>query len=63
MIKIVKGNIIDATEDIIVQQVNCKGVMGAGLAKSILKKYPNLKSEYQSFRKFNLNKGLTEKIY
>ncbi|MCY8083233.1 Appr-1-p processing protein [Bacillus inaquosorum] len=61
MIKIVKGNILDASEDIIVQQVNCKGVMGAGLAKAILNKYPNVKKEYQSFRNFNLNKGLTEK--
>lgn len=61
MINIVKGNILDAIEDIIVQQVNCKGVMGAGLAKSILNKYPNVKKEYQSFRSFNLNKGLTDK--
>ncbi|UTL74784.1 Appr-1-p processing protein [Bacillus halotolerans] len=61
MIKIEKGNILDATEDIIVQQVNCKGVMGAGLAKAILNKYSNVKKEYQSFRKFNLNKGLTDK--
>ncbi|MBO3795697.1 Appr-1-p processing protein [Bacillus subtilis] len=61
MIKIVKGNILDASEDIIVQQVNCKGVMGAGLAKAILNKYPNVKKEYQSFRNFHLNKGLTDK--
>ncbi|MFP6333778.1 Appr-1-p processing protein [Bacillus subtilis] len=61
MIKIETGNILDATEDIIVQQVNCKGVMGAGLAKAILNKYPNVKKEYQSFRNFNLNKGLTDK--
>ncbi|AMR46943.1 macro domain-containing protein [Bacillus mojavensis] len=61
MIRIVKGNILDASEDIIVQQVNCKGVMGAGLAKAILSKYPNVKKEYQSFRNFNLNKGLTDK--
>ncbi|MEC1270046.1 Appr-1-p processing protein [Bacillus vallismortis] len=61
MINVVKGNILDAIEDIIVQQVNCKGVMGAGLAKSILNKYPNVKKEYQSFRNFNLNKGLTDK--
>lgn len=61
MINIVKDNILDAIEDIIVQQVNCKGVMGAGLAKSILNKYPNVKKEYQSFRSFNLNKGLTDK--
>ncbi|WP_370956757.1 hypothetical protein AB3239_10910 [Bacillus subtilis] len=54
MIKIVKGNILDASEDIIVQQVNCKGVMGAGLAKAILNKYPNVKKEYQSLRKLQL---------
>ncbi len=35
--------------------------MGAGLAKAILNKYPNVKKEYQSFRNFNLNKGLTDK--
>lgn len=33
MIKTIEGNILDAEEDIICHQVNCKGVMGAGLAK------------------------------
>ncbi len=41
MVKIVKGNILNATEDIICQQVNCMGIMGAGLAKQI-----NVMSEY-----------------
>lgn len=35
MVKYIKGDILNVTEGIIVQQVNCKGVMGAGLAKQI----------------------------
>lgn len=34
MVKHIKGDILDVTEGIIVQQVNCFGVMGAGLAKT-----------------------------
>jgi O-acetyl-ADP-ribose deacetylase (regulator of RNase III) len=46
MIKIVEGDILQAAEDIIGHQVNCKGVMGAGLAKQIKNKYPNVYEEY-----------------
>ena len=35
MIKTVYGNILDATEDIICHQVNCQGVMGAGVAMDL----------------------------
>jgi len=42
MIKYKQGNILDATENIIVQSVNHQGVMGAGLAKQILNKYPKI---------------------
>ena len=35
MIKTVVGDLLDATEDIIVQQVNCRSVMGSGVAKAI----------------------------
>ena len=35
MIKEVKGNLLKAKEFIIGHQVNCKGVMGAGVAKQI----------------------------
>lgn len=49
MIKIVNGNILNATEDIICQQVNCK----AGLAKQIRDKYPNVYTEYKEFCKNN----------
>jgi|688.fasta_scaffold573284_2 O-acetyl-ADP-ribose deacetylase (regulator of RNase III) len=49
MIKIAKGNILEATEDIIAHQTNCMGVMGGGLAKQIRDKYPNVYKEYKSF--------------
>lgn len=41
-IEIIEGNILDYKEDIIVQQVNCRGVMGSGLAKQIMNKYPSV---------------------
>ena len=51
MIKIVEGNILNATEDIICQQVNCIGVIGAGLAKQIITKYPEVYKSYKQFCK------------
>lgn len=46
MIKIVEGDILKASEDIIGHQVNCMGVMGAGLAKQIRNKYPIVYKRY-----------------
>ena len=46
-IKIIKKSVLDATTDYICHQVNCCGVMGAGLAKSIREKYPEV---YQKYR-------------
>ena len=45
-IKILYEDILSSNADIIVQQVNCKGVMGAGLAKSIKTKYPIVFEKY-----------------
>ncbi|MBU8607895.1 macro domain-containing protein [Bacillus pumilus] len=47
MIRIVERNILDTTKNIICHQVNCKGVMGAGLAKQIKSKYPNVFKDYK----------------
>lgn len=47
VIKIVKGNLLDATEDIIAHQVNCMGVMGAGVAKQIKENYPKAFEMYK----------------
>lgn len=46
MVKYIKGDILNVTEGIIVQQVNCKGVMGAGLAKQIRDKWPSVYNRY-----------------
>ena len=34
---------------VIVQQVNCQNVMGAGLAKSLMTRWPQVASEYHAF--------------
>ena len=47
MIKIVQGDLLNAKEDIIAHQVNCKGVMGSGLAKQIKNKYKGVYQKYK----------------
>lgn len=49
MIPIIKGDILESNKDIIIQQVNCQGVMGKGLALQILNKYPEVKEEYVKY--------------
>lgn len=51
MIKTINGNILDYDKDIIVQQVNCQGVMGGGLASQILNQYPEVPMEYKKHYK------------
>lgn len=46
MIKIVRGDLLQATENIIGHQVNCQAVMGSGVAKSIRDKFPKAYEEY-----------------
>lgn len=46
MIPIIDGDITKSDKDIIVQQVNCKGRMGSGLAETIMKRYGNVRKEY-----------------
>lgn len=47
-IKIIEGDVLNAQEGIIGHQVNCYGIMGAGLAKQIKVRYPNVFKEYSS---------------
>lgn len=44
-------DILEADVDVICQQVNCRGVMGAGLAKQIAKKWPEVKEQYIEYCK------------
>lgn len=47
MIKEVKGDLLQAPENIIGHQVNCQGAMGAGLAAKIKNKYPIVFEKYK----------------
>ena len=40
MVTIKKQDLLNSDSKYIVQQVNCQGVMGAGLAKAIADKWP-----------------------
>lgn len=42
------NNILRATDGIITHQVNCQGVMGAGLALAIRRKWPSVFEEYKT---------------
>lgn len=52
MIKVYEGNIFTTSAEIIAHQVNCQGVMGAGLAKQIRDTYPEV---YEAYRDHCLN--------
>lgn len=47
MIKILIGNIFDSEMDVLVNTVNCVGVMGKGIAKDFKDKYPLMFKEYK----------------
>lgn len=53
MVRYIEGDILSEPKQgeriIICQQVNCAGVIGAGLAKQIRAKYPVVYSEYQQY--------------
>jgi O-acetyl-ADP-ribose deacetylase (regulator of RNase III) len=55
MINVLKGDLLNATEDIIAHQVNCQGVMGSGVAKAIKHKYPIAFNEYSKMSTFYKN--------
>lgn len=46
MVKIVNGNILNSTENIIIHQVNVQGIMGGGVARQLANQYPGLEKEY-----------------
>ena len=47
----VKGNIFDSGADFILHQVNCRGVMGSGVAKQVRENYPWVFDVYKGFCK------------
>ena len=59
MIKIVDGDLLQANVPLIAHQTNCLGVMGAGIAKAIKNKWPNVYTQYKDFCKdFNYSRVL-----
>lgn len=44
---IIEGDLLNAPFQVIAHQVNCMGVMGAGVAKSLRLKYPSLYESYK----------------
>lgn len=48
-----KGNLLMSDSNVILHQVNCKGVMGAGIAKQIKEKYPEVYADYMNAYKNN----------
>lgn len=54
MVKTVVGDVLDANEDIICHQVNCQNAMGAGVAKALYTKWPDVKKSYHRYcRRFS----------
>ena len=43
------GDLLDSHCDVLCHQVNCRGVMGSGIALQIRNKYPNVYKEYKKF--------------
>lgn len=50
MIKEIQGNLVESQADVLAHQVNCKGVMGAGVAKTIRNELLT-KEQYYSYQK------------
>ena len=54
----IEDNIFNCTENIIVHQTNCQGVMGLGIALQIKNKYPEVYNAYHHYCKTNLPSNL-----
>ena len=51
MAREITGDITAITDGYIMHQVNCQNVMGAGVAKSLASKYPEIKEAFHAFAK------------
>ena len=49
MLRTIQCDIFDSGANIICHQVNCKGVMGSGLAKQVKEKYPHVYADYSRY--------------
>jgi O-acetyl-ADP-ribose deacetylase (regulator of RNase III) len=58
MLKIVKGDVLEAKENLICHQVNEDGYMGGGLALQIATKYQQVEQEYKQYVEDKKSYGL-----
>lgn len=61
-IRIVNNDILNATQNVIIHQVNCQGRMGAGVAKAISTKWPIVRKQYLEFCKGKAPEDLLGKV-
>ena len=47
MIQVKIGNIFESDKEVLVNTVNCVGVMGKGIAKTYKEKFPKMFEEYK----------------
>jgi len=47
-VKIIEQDMLQLTSGILFHQVNCQGVMGAGIARSLADRYPGLEEAYNA---------------
>ena len=62
MIEVYDGNLFDTTAPIIAHQVNCKGVMGSGVAYTVRQLYPVVYREYKELCRNNSPRDLLGKV-
>ena len=60
--KIVEGDITEATESFIVHQVNCRDAMGSGVAKALFTKWPIVKTAYHEFNEPFVERGVQDRL-
>ena len=63
MIEFVEGNLLESGCDVIVHQVNCQKVMGAGIAKQIRQKWPQVYYEYCDNIEYCYENGICRSSY
>ena len=44
---IIEGDVFKCEEDLIVHQVNCRGVMGSGIAREVRNRFPDVYNRYK----------------
>jgi O-acetyl-ADP-ribose deacetylase (regulator of RNase III) len=63
MVTVVKGNLLEAKENIIAHQVNCQKKMNSGVAKAIREKWSKVFEYYQRTEPQLGNVGFVEVVY